>query len=98
MNKKTNLNTIKAIILVVAAFCMAIAGYLFREHRTFKEAVVVSEGCTEVKRLSDYRLPSSPAPSMTAMFTFMTAAYPAALSWFSAVPTPKSLLAPPLLL
>ena len=54
MNKKTNLNTIKAIILVVAAFCMAIAGYLFREHRTFKEAVVVSEGCTEVKRLSDY--------------------------------------------
>ena len=54
MNKKTNLNTIKAIILVVAAFCMAVGGYLFREHRTFKEAVVVSEGCTEVKRLSDY--------------------------------------------
>ena len=92
MNKKTNLNTIKAIILVVAAFCMAIAGYLFREHRTFKEAVVVSEDSVITA------LPSSPAPSMTAMFTFMTAAYPAALSWFSAVPTPKSLLAPPLLL
>ena len=52
--KKLNLNTIKVIALCVIAFCMAVAGYLFREHRTFKETVVVSEGCTEVKKLSDY--------------------------------------------
>ena len=52
--KKLSLNTVKVIALCVIAFCMAIAGFLFREHRTFKETVVVSEGCTEVKKLSDY--------------------------------------------
>ena len=36
MNKKINLNTVKAIALVTVVFCMAVAGYLFREHRTFK--------------------------------------------------------------
>ena len=54
MNKKMNLNTVKAIALVTVVFCMAVAGYLFREHRTFKETVVVSDYCTEVKKLSDY--------------------------------------------
>ena len=52
MNKKMNLNTVKAIALVTVVFCMAVAGYLFREHRTFKETVVVSDYCTEVKKLS----------------------------------------------
>ena len=52
--KKLSLNAVKVIALCVIAFCMAIAGFLFREHRTFKETVVVSEGCTEVKKLSDY--------------------------------------------
>ena len=54
MNKKMNLNTVKAIAQVTVVFCMAVAGYLFREHRTFKETVVVSDYCTEVKKLSDY--------------------------------------------
>lgn len=56
MNKKKflDLNTVKIIALCVVVFCMAVAGYLFREHRTFKEAVVVSEHVTEVKKLSDY--------------------------------------------
>ena len=52
--KKLNLNTVKVIALCVIAFCMAIAGFLFHEHRTFKETVVVSEGCTDVKKLSEY--------------------------------------------
>jgi hypothetical protein len=52
--KKLSLNTVKVIALCVIAFSMAVAGFLFREHRTFKETVVVSEGCTEVKKLSDY--------------------------------------------
>lgn len=52
MDKKLNL--IKSIALCVIAFCMAVAGYLFWEHRNFKEPVVVSEYITEVKKLSDY--------------------------------------------
>lgn len=55
MNKKTaNIDIIKVVALAVVFFCMAVAGYLFREHRTFKEPVVVSEHITEVKKLSDY--------------------------------------------
>ena len=52
MDKK--LNYIKIGALCVIAFCMAVAGYLFWEHRNFKEPVVVSEYITEVKKLSDY--------------------------------------------
>ena len=52
MDKKLNL--IKSIALCVIAFCMAVAGYLFWEHRNYKEPVVVSEYITEVKKLSDY--------------------------------------------
>lgn len=52
--KKMNINTVKVIALCVIAFCMAIAGFLFAEHRNFKETVVVSAGCTEVKKISDY--------------------------------------------
>lgn len=56
MSKKatTNIDIIKVIALAVVCFCMAVAGYLFREHRTYKEPVVVSEHITEVKKLSDY--------------------------------------------
>ena len=52
MDKKLNL--IKSVALCVIAFCMAVAGYLFWEHRNYKEPVVVSEYITEVKKLSDY--------------------------------------------
>lgn len=48
------LNLIKAVAVCVVAFCMAVAGYLFWEHRNYKEPVVVSEYITEVKKLSDY--------------------------------------------
>ena len=53
MNEK-KINIIKAAAVAVIFFCMAVAGYLFYEHRNYKEPVVVSEGCTEVKKLSDY--------------------------------------------
>jgi len=45
---------IKAAAIAVLAFAIAVAGYLFHEHRTFKEPVVVSKYITEVKKLSDY--------------------------------------------
>lgn len=48
------LNLIKAAGIAGIVFCMAVAGFLFREHRTFKEPVVVSEHVTTVKKLSDY--------------------------------------------
>ena len=55
MNKKTaNVDIVKVVALAVVFFCMAVAGWLFHEHRTFKEPVVVSEYITEVKKLSDY--------------------------------------------
>lgn len=53
MNEK-KINIIKVAAVAVIFFCMAVAGYLFYEHRNYKEPVVVSEGCTEVKKLSDY--------------------------------------------
>ena len=53
MNEK-KINIIKAAAVAVIFFCMAVAGYLFYEHRNYKEPVVVSENCTEVKKLSDY--------------------------------------------
>ncbi len=49
-----NLKSIKALVLLVAAALIVTAGWLFREHRTYKEAVVVNEGITAVKKLSDY--------------------------------------------
>lgn len=49
-----NLKTIKALILLPIVCAIVIAGWLFRDHRTFKEPVVVSENITEVKKLSDY--------------------------------------------
>lgn len=51
-NKK--LGIIKAVAVAVICFSMAVAGYLFYEHRNYKEPVVVSENCTAVKKLSDY--------------------------------------------
>ncbi len=55
MNKlKLNVDTVKAIGIIIITFCMAVAGYLFWEHRNYKEPVVVSEYITEVKKLSDY--------------------------------------------
>ncbi len=51
---KNKLMTVKIAALVVAVAMMAVAGYMFREHRTYKEPVFVSEGCTEVKKLSEY--------------------------------------------
>ena len=52
--KKLNINTVKAICVIIFAFCVGVAGYLFWEHRNYKEPVVVSEYITEVKKLSDY--------------------------------------------
>lgn len=52
--KTANIDVIKVVAVAVVCFCMAVAGYLFREHRTYKEPVVVSEYITEVKKLSDY--------------------------------------------
>lgn len=52
MDKKTVCIKIIAVIVVVA--CMATAGYLFWEHRNYKEPVVLGDGVTEVKKLSDY--------------------------------------------
>lgn len=58
MDKKTkkqaNNDVVKVVGIAVICFCMAVAGYLFHEHRTYKEPVVVSEYITEVKKLSDY--------------------------------------------
>jgi len=48
------LRTAKAAILLIAGTCAAIAGFLFREHRVYREAVVASSSITEVKKLSDY--------------------------------------------
>lgn len=53
MNEK-RIDIIKVAAVAVIAFSMAVAGYLFYEHRNYKEPVVVSEWCTEVKKLSDY--------------------------------------------
>ncbi len=52
--KMTKLTWIKIFSLAVVCAAMAVAGYMFREHRTFKETVVTSEYITEVKKLSDY--------------------------------------------
>lgn len=49
-----NLKTAKIIILLLVLSLTGVAGYMFREHRLYKEPVVVSEGITEVKKLSDY--------------------------------------------
>lgn len=51
---KMSMKSIKALILAVIFCAVGIAGYLFYEHRTYKEAVVVSPYVTEVKKLSDY--------------------------------------------
>lgn len=48
------IRTAKAVILLIAGGCAAVAGLLFREHREYREAVVVSPYITEVKKLSDY--------------------------------------------
>jgi len=48
------LRTAKTVILLVAGACAAIAGFLFREHRVYRETVVASASITEVKKLSDY--------------------------------------------
>jgi len=52
--KKMNLKSAKALTLAIVIFMMAVAGYLFYDHRNFDETVVVSEYITEVKKLSDY--------------------------------------------
>lgn len=49
-----NLKSIKIIILIVVLLFTGIAGYMFYEQRNYKETVVVSEGVTEIKKLSDY--------------------------------------------
>ena len=52
--RNLNINTVKAIAVIIVAFCIGVSGYLFWEHRNFKEPIVVSEYITEVKKLSDY--------------------------------------------
>jgi hypothetical protein len=49
-----NIKFIKVLILFVVICVVGVSGLLFREHRTFKEPVVVSEYATTVKKLSDY--------------------------------------------
>ena len=48
------IRTAKAVILLIVGGCAAVAGFLFTEHREYREAVVVSPYISEVKRLSDY--------------------------------------------
>lgn len=48
-----SLKTVKALALLISAGAMAVAGFLFHEHRNFKEPVVIAEGW-KVKKLSDY--------------------------------------------
>lgn len=52
--KKMNLRTFKLAVLLILGASAALGGYMFREHRTYEEAVVVSPAITEVKKLSDY--------------------------------------------
>ena len=52
--KKINIKSIKVLILAVVFCTLGVAGWLFREHRTYKEPMVASEYITEVKKLSDY--------------------------------------------
>lgn len=49
-----NMKSIKVIILAVVLAVTGTAGMMFREHRTYKEPVVVSQHVTAVKKLSDY--------------------------------------------
>lgn len=44
----------KVVGIAAIIFSMVVAGVLFHEHRNYKEAVVVSENITAVKKLSDY--------------------------------------------
>ena len=48
------LTTTKIIVLVVTLVLTGVAGWMFNEHRTYQEAVVVSEHISEVRKLSDY--------------------------------------------
>lgn len=52
--KKMSIKYVKVLILAVVFCALGVAGWLFREHRTFKEPVVVSEHVTSVKKLSEY--------------------------------------------
>jgi hypothetical protein len=45
---------VKTVILCVAGLAIILAGRAFYEHRHWKEAVVLSPGVTEVKKLSEY--------------------------------------------
>ena len=48
------LATTKIIVLVITLVLTRIAGWMCNEHRTYQEAVVVSEHISEVRKLSDY--------------------------------------------
>lgn len=48
------LKWIKAVTLAVVLAAVATAGWMFYEHRTFKEAVVASPAVSAVQKLSDY--------------------------------------------
>lgn len=52
--KKMSIKYEKVLILAVVFCAVGVAGWLFCEHRTFKEPVVVSEHVTSVKKLSEY--------------------------------------------
>ena len=49
-----NLKALKVTAFVVIGAAVATAGMLFKEHREYKEPVVVSPAVSEVKKLSDY--------------------------------------------
>lgn len=51
---RMNIKFVKVIIAAVVLCAVGAAGLLFHEHRTYKEAVVVSEHITQVRKLSEY--------------------------------------------
>lgn len=52
--KKMSITYVKILILAVVFCAMGIAGWMFYEHRNYKEPVAVSPYVTEVKKLSEY--------------------------------------------
>ena len=51
---KNSLRTMKLTGLILAVLFASVSGYQFWEQRHFKEPVVLGQGVTEVKKLSDY--------------------------------------------
>lgn len=61
---------IKILMLVVMLVLSSIGGWMFWDHRNYMEAVVVSPGITEVKKLSDYFAPLKGSVNDTNVYIF----------------------------